>query len=170
MRIFILMALISMGANLHAESLQNAEVLDGSAGLILRLENAERRIQLLTDALDRLNGAVVSFEATTCPEGWMEYEAARGRFVRGIDADGVVDPDGVRPPGSLQEDSIVAHAHSAAVVYEHNQSFKNDGKGRKAVFQNHNKPQTGVYGGAETRPKNVSLLYCTKDASSDSLK
>ncbi|MCX7562429.1 hypothetical protein OS176_02535 [Xanthomonadaceae bacterium XH05] len=169
MRIFpgfmpaLLLAVAGCGAEgLHAEPLQT----EGSAGLVKRLEDAERRIQLLTDALDRLIGAVVSFESTTCPEGWREYEAARGRFVRGIDADGVVDPDGARFPGGIQEDSIRAHSHS---VYGYDKDKpRNDIIGIYGDFGGYvgaeiYKVDTFAFGDAETRPKNVSLLYCIKE-------
>lgn len=57
-------------------------------------------------------GAVMAFDLTSCPEGWSEYLPARGRFVRGIDGSGGVDPDGVRVPGHQQGDANKSHTHA----------------------------------------------------------
>lgn len=117
-------------------------------------------ISKIPDIISVPSGAVVAFDAETCPsEGWKEYKAAYGRFVRGIDRSGSnVDPDGERNPGSLQEDEFKAHNHSE-------QRFKigthcgldgcNGGPTNETV-------QTGSTGGQETRPRNVALLYCVK--------
>ena len=111
-------------------------------------------------------GAVVPFDSTSCPIGWFDYLPAQGRFIRGIDKTAVIDPDGTRPPGALQKDQFAEHRHDRPyAVYD-----AGGGPNASWVASAHNlgyghtnPPQTGPAGlGTETRPKNVSLLYCQK--------
>lgn len=57
-------------------------------------------------------GAIAAFASTTCPTGWTEYTAARGRFLRGIDNGAGNDPGGTRAPGNVQTDALKSHLHS----------------------------------------------------------
>ena len=115
------------------------------------------------------SGMVVAFDSETCPSGeWEEYKLAYGRFVRGIDKSGTnIDPDGKREPGGQQDDSFERHDH-----IEHPSKgnlwlarYKpGDGKGtwpgeKMGNILGHKTEKTGD---AETRPKNVALLYCKK--------
>ena len=136
-------------------------------------------------------GAVIAFNLSSCPGGWSEYVAARGRFIRGIDTTGSdVDPDGRRAPGNTQEDAIrnitgtvsgVAGAGNRAWDW----GFRPGTQGAFDVPYNLSK--YNPYGGGEyepgggvgynanfdasrvvptakdNRPKNVALLYCQKD-------
>jgi len=52
------------------------------------------------------NGTIAAFATASCPSGWAEYTPARGRFLRGIDPTGTLDPDGVRTAGSTQLDQM----------------------------------------------------------------
>jgi hypothetical protein len=83
----------------------------------------------------------------------------RGRFDRAWSADATVDPDGPRTPGSLQDDQFKAHTHGVPEgainpgtpqTYASGDDWTNDA------------PKTstsGETGGAETRPKNVALVW-----------
>ncbi len=105
------------------------------------------------------SGAVMSFNLATCPAGWNEYTAARGRFIRGIDSTGTIDPDGVRVVGSVQEDEFKSHVHGSGV------GGVGSGYGN-GIYWNKNPIlpfNTNPTGGAETRPKNIALLFCEKD-------
>jgi len=55
-------------------------------------------------------GTIMAF-AGTCPAGWTEYTAARGRFLRGIDNGAGNDPDGTRAAGATQADMVGPHTH-----------------------------------------------------------
>lgn len=57
-------------------------------------------------------GTISAFASTTCPTGWSEYTAARGRFLRGIDNGAGNDPSGTRAPGAAQADEFKSHTHS----------------------------------------------------------
>lgn len=113
------------------------------------------------------SGAVMAFDLTACPSGWAEYTAARGRFIRGVclDATGCQDSDGVRTVGSTQEDAFKSHTHSfvgGTTVYFHTPSGGTHswpGGGGGITWGT----DTQAAGGAETRAKNVALLYCRKD-------
>ncbi len=109
------------------------------------------------------SSAILSFALSDkCPDGWKEYEPAYGRFIRGIDLGTEnTDPEGKRSAGSIQGDSIIAHAHSFSYrAFGHdlndgglpNKSEDNDGRPISST--------TSDFGAAETRPKNVALLFC----------
>jgi len=104
-------------------------------------------------------GAVVAFNATTCPTGWTEYTPAQGRFIRGIDKPGgATDPDGRRAPGTLQGDMIGSHAHNVRNMPQGNYGGGDSDRGdHLGAFSTR---ATDPSGGPETRPKNVALLYC----------
>jgi hypothetical protein len=128
-------------------------------------EETAAKIQALTDRIDK-RGEVVAFAATACPAPWTLYIPAVGRFVRGLDPAGTIDPDGTtRQVGSLQADGIISHAHTMGANGLDSQTnttgtmrypnyVPNDGGGGKK--------QTDANAGGltETRPKNVALLYC----------
>lgn len=134
----------------------------------------EGKISSLQAAIDRQaaeiakipKGAVVPFEASDCPIGWTDYLPAQGRFIRGIDKIGAVDPDGRRQPGTLQKDQFAEHRHERpAAVYDAgggpNASWV--ASARNLGYGHINPPPTGSAGsGTETRPNNVALLYCQK--------
>lgn len=114
----------------------------------------------------QLNGVVLPFEADRCPNGWAEYKAAYGKFIRGIDRGGDADPDGVRKPGSIQQDEVKAHNHSLTL-----QGRWGDKPGSAGTYwgsddggATQSTAVTTAAGGKETRPKNVALLYCRKDS------
>ena len=106
-------------------------------------------------------GAVVAFAKNSCPSGWDEYSPAYGRFVRGIDRTGRIDPDGQRPVGSSQEDSFKNHDHRVSVSRADTGTV---GRGMLPYFEQRNHPEvrSSAEGGRETRPKNIALLYCIK--------
>ena len=112
--------------------------------------------------------AVVSFNLEECPEQWQVYERAYGRFVRGIDPreEKNIDPDGARSPGEHQEDAIQEHHHTR----RYHESGKRAG-GEHPDFEYQTPKGNKVFAttqitdarvSEETRPKNVSLLYCEK--------
>ena len=113
------------------------------------------------------NGAVMTFDRKTCPPHWTEYEPAYGRFIRGIDRSGRgIDPDGMRAPGSIQNEDFLAHSHTRP------RGVYNAMGGPDASWVAHARflgyghakpPATGKSGGIETRPDNVALLYCEKE-------
>jgi hypothetical protein len=61
----------------------------------------------MTTAMNLLKGAVIAFDLPKCPEGWAEYQAAYGRFIRGLDRGAPrTDPDGQRPLAGFQTDAV----------------------------------------------------------------
>ena len=104
--------------------------------------------------------AVIAFDSKECPtEGWEEFKAAHGRFVRGIDRSGSnVDPDGEREPSSFQVDMLKSHEHT----YVPARGYKSGAGDHARAKPDGKQRETGSTGGAETRPKNVALLYCVK--------
>jgi hypothetical protein len=111
-----------------------------------------------------MNGAVMAFNASTCPDGWTEYLPARGRFLRGIDNGAGNDPDGTRAPGSAQADKVGPHTHDTTgnrIVTTSGGIGLNAGADR---YWNGNYPVTATTllsgGDVETRPKNVAVIFC----------
>ena len=119
-------------------------------------------------------GAIMAFDLASCPTGWSEYTAARGRFLRGIDSTGAVDPDGVRTAGSTQNDALKSHKH-ASVVEKDTGLFVGFGAGgggtgapsspryMSAGNATLGSAETSEVGADETRPKNVAVLFCRKN-------
>lgn len=135
------------------------------------------------------SGAVMPFARSTAPSGWLKCDGSlvsrttyaalfaaigevfgagdgsttfalpdlRGEFVRGWDDGRGVDAG--RVFGSWQADELRAHNHPY-------QWFPGDGNGEyDSDWQAGHSEQTGwtgLTGGAETRPRNVALLYCIK--------
>lgn len=118
-------------------------------------------------------GAVMAFDLTACPSGWTEYTPARGRFIRGIDNGAGNDPDGTRSLGSVQNDAIKTHwlrEHVFNGLSNTSGGYRASGIHPSAGGYGFGGAATNYYydttvqyiGAAETRPKNVSLLYCRK--------
>jgi hypothetical protein len=129
-----------------------------------------QQYQQATEAANALatsmSGAVVAFNATSCPIGWTTYGPAEGRFIRGITTAGdkTLDPEGLRAPGSKQADDFKSHTHglSGAKVILESPGGNSAGQGSEGV-RIQVQPPTDPAGGDETRPKNVALLYCLKN-------
>ena len=109
-------------------------------------------------------GEIAAFAATSCPTGWTEYTAARGRFLRGIDSSGstTMDPSGTRAPGSVQADTVGPHNHT--------DRWLSSGTGSTVGYSG----ITGTLGNGftvannadlETRPKNVAVIFCSYNGS-----
>lgn len=112
-------------------------------------------------------GAVMAFALEKCPQPyWEEYEPAYGRFVRGIDRSGrEIDPEGPRPAGNTQGDTIKKHNHSYEQRSTGHLTAAEGGGGVGDLHQFHYgtaSQETTPAGLAETRPKNVALLYCIR--------
>ncbi len=127
-------------------------------------------------------GSIVAFAASSCPNGWSEYTASRGRFLRGIDNGAGLDPSGTRVPGGQQADTLQDHGHKNN--YTTNSSYDgygNAGHGWNSNFatayregtSDVNPPfiqgvstyaPTGATGAprvsSETRPVNVAVTFC----------
>lgn len=121
-------------------------------------------------------GAIWAFDLTTCPTGWAEYTPARGRFLRGIDNGAGNDPSGTRAPGNAQADAIIEHTHGGVHDISEfytggaNRPLVGAGTRHQLAMDNNNLTPSkrvaniagGYIGAAETRPKNVAVLFCRK--------
>ncbi len=141
---------------------------------ILKVNDGTIDLQTIADAsvpsvIEALNlpGAVVPFALETCPTGWQEYSPAYGRFVRGVDKSGNrVNPDGMVPIGTEQVDTYASHSHPIATVETTSHAHLDGGSSFRVFSAAHARDPSNigssVVGTTETRPKNVSLLYCIK--------
>ncbi len=133
------------------------------------LSRVDQSVNAMTEATNSIKAGVVAFALNSCPTGWEEYSPLYGRFIRGMDRSTGTDPDGNRAIGSLQGDEHKTHTHtrprdvydagrvgtgSVAGGTTYGYGFTGSGNGTA--------PDTGATGGPETRPKNVTLLYCLK--------
>jgi len=110
------------------------------------------------------SGAVIPFDLDACPAGWTEYAPAYGRFVRGVDKSGESrDPAGERAIGSVQADELRTHTHTYTYMQGDNNVDGVDSATTHSGEHHNEQGQTGAAGGAETRPKNVALLFCRKN-------
>jgi hypothetical protein len=113
-------------------------------------------------------GAVLAFNSDNCPsDGWSEYKLAYGRFIRGIDKSGKkVDTDGLRVAGSTQEQLLQNHAHPFTRYASRSPNRVGNGGDDRFNAPRTNASETvntSMYGGSETRPKNIALLFCIKE-------
>lgn len=112
-------------------------------------------------------GTIAAFASTTCPTGWSEYTAARGRFLRGIDNGAGNDPDGTRAPGATQADLVGAHTHTLRI----GQTYGSGGLigWNIATTSSYTDAENNIMssGGAETRPKNVAVTFCVFNGTSN---
>lgn len=147
---------------------KNGVPIDHIKLLNKKVENSVAQLEAITK---QIVGAVIPFKASECPNGWAEYEPAKGRFIRGIDRSGTIDPDGkTRVIGSIQDDDVKAHTHPYKDIYWSEAWGTVAGSlwGNKGDQDRDNKgyemDRTTVSNqGSESRPKNVSLLYCIKN-------
>jgi microcystin-dependent protein len=136
-------------------------------------------------------GSVLYFATSTPPDGWLECNGQavtsvfpdlralligagspygsdgtgpyvpdlRGEFVRGWDNSRGIDAG--RVFGSAQSDELKSHSHT---IETNTNNFVGD---RVATFTSNQGAtlNTGAFGGAETRPRNIALLACIKAAS-----
>jgi hypothetical protein len=126
------------------------------------------QMQALSTRVDQ-HGIVAAFAQSTCPPPWVLYQPAQGRFIRGLDPTGTVDPDGaLRSVGSVQSDGIANHTHTMGVSGGDSTTMVPGGATQRLPnfvpdpFGGGPKKITDANSGgiSETRPKNVALLYC----------
>lgn len=113
-----------------------------------------------------LKSAVIAFHTTTCPSGWSELPSLYGRFIRGVDKSGQnFDPDGQRSIGSIQNDEYKSHSHGYSKISGDSRAGTGSNNFNAPSLQSGEtvKTTSNNGGGSETRPKNVSLLYCVKN-------
>lgn len=146
------------------------QAYDNQDNPIDALTTIDDRLKNLEMELTRLQqNSVVGFMSDTCPSGWIPVLNAQGRFLRGIDSSGStkIDPAGISIPGSIQEDMIAKHTHTYQSGFHSGES--NNGTGadpnkKNAVLTStdEGKSKDGELG-PETRPKNMAVLFCTKE-------
>jgi len=114
-------------------------------------------------------GAIMAFHESTCPDGWSEYIAARGRFLRGIDNGAGNDPGGTRAPGNVQEDAFQGHRHYNGTLTYVGGAAEGGGVESATGWPRVLRSETdGTHAGsngtprvaAETRGKNVAVTFC----------
>lgn len=177
-------------ANAVQEELVNAIALGGEAPYKPDNGQLARAItKLLKTRLPA--GAVQGFMLTSAPAGWLACDGSvvsrttyadlftaigtrfgagdgattfglpdlRGEFLRGLDGGRGVDPG--RVLGSAQADELRSHTHTLnpAIALEDGGTGGPGGStsGTASLIG-----PTGATGGAETRPRNVAVLYCIR--------
>lgn len=109
------------------------------------------------------SGAVMAFNLDSCPDGWTPADGTsgtvdmRGAFARGINGD-ENGRDVARELGSYQEDEFKSHTHLVRSVLGSEGGNNAGGPAHSIVNR-----ISDATGGAETRPKNIALLYCMRE-------
>jgi len=85
----------------------------------------------------------------------------RGEFIRGWAHGRTSDPDSGRAIGSYQAESVISHTHTIANAFGTGGTEPYNG-GNGADFNMNSSGFTGASGGAETRPRNIAMMYCIK--------
>lgn len=140
---------------------------------LLRLRaSIDASVSALDATRESLAASVLGFAAEQCPRGWMPYQPAEGRFLRGIapQVTATGDPDGKRKPGSYQADTFLDHVHATPDVIR--DAGRMDQSNTPAAAANTyafksvgGTTGNAVGGGGETRPRNAAVLFCTPTAS-----
>lgn len=108
----------------------------------------------------------MAYNLSSCPSGWIAADGLsgtpdlRGEFIRGLDSGRGVDTG--RVLASAQVDMLKSHTHTLpsnlAIVFGPTTLYYSSGDTGGTATSG----PTGPTGGAETRPRNVALLYCQK--------
>ena len=138
-----------------------------------------------------LVGMISAFASSSAPSGWLEcngqavsrstysklYSAIgtrfgagngsttfnvpdlRGEFIRGW-SHGRSGVDAGRTIGSFQDQSIQSHAHSYKFSDPYSSAGQSSGTSASKIWEEDR--TTGYTGGAETRPRNIALMYFIK--------
>jgi len=156
--------------------------------LVQSLPNIDKEVTASADDLNTLTdaagsgvlmptGTVLDFAGTAAPNGYLlcdgaaipaEYTALialigvntpdlRGQFIRGWSTTTAQDPGGPRAPLSVQADELRSHQHSGVVIFQTNGPLFGNGGTLQGTTGN-----SAAAGGAETRPKNVTMLKIIK--------
>ncbi|MCF2858405.1 hypothetical protein L1286_13030 [Pseudoalteromonas sp. SMS1] len=117
-----------------------------------------------------LGDAVLAINSEQCPDGWIPWHNAQGRFLRGINlSDQLIDPDGKRSVGHLQADAIAYHQHTLGGFKRGDLVANTWGKSGYLIrnkLNNEKADEKEKAKHSETRPKNVAVLFCIKESSS----
>jgi hypothetical protein len=128
-------------------------------------------------------GTIVAYRGIIAPDGWLicdgtkidaEHKDLRrmvgestpnlqGRFLRGLDPSGTIDPEGkTRALGSQQEDKLKRHQHQYTLATR--QDAGKSGPDAPDVMAIHKTAVTDLNsdGADETRPKNVAVNFIIK--------
>jgi microcystin-dependent protein len=137
-------------------------------------------------------GAVMSFAMNSAPAGWLEADGTavsrstyaalfaaisttygagdgsttfalpdlRGYFVRGSGTNS--DATAAGTFGAKQADAFKEHAHTLTNILAYNVNASVGTGGTAALVSTSLAGSTNLQGGAETRPKNIAMLYCIK--------
>lgn len=135
-------------------------------------------------ALSMPTGSIITYPVNNIPSGFLECNGAslskttyanlfakigttygstdttfklpdlRGEFIRGFDNGRGIDSG--RTIGSYQADALKAHTHEFA------RSANTFDEGTNSTFKSGTGISTSSYGGTETRPRNVAMMYCIK--------
>lgn len=122
----------------------------------LELDGSVQKIATFPDLAAYLAGA---FNKGDEPAGYFRLPDGRGEFLRGWDHGRGVDAG--RALGSWQADEFKAHSHMVPNNPGNSQSggSQDGGEGNSGYYEG---SRTAVEGGAETRPRNLAVMWCVK--------
>ena len=124
-------------------------------------------------------GTIIMFYGPAAPDGYLAADGAaidlqyadlialvgantptlQGAFIRGASDDAAVDPDGPRAAGSTQGELVGPHTHP---IQGHKGGASDSNRIVASSGSETTVPNTLNNAGAETRPKNIALLYCIR--------
>ena len=177
---------------LNAVQEEIAGVIEGSGSALSKPSNAQLLVAILALIAAAVPaGKLSAFARTAAPTGWLECDGAvvsrsvypalfaavgtafgagdgsttfglpdlRGEFVRGWDHGRGVDAG--RAFGTAQSASLASHTHDldSRILTE---GVAGTGLGGSTPGESGAIAATGATGGAETRPRNVAMLWCVK--------
>jgi len=151
------------------------EMVNKLLDLDSRGSSIDTRVTTLESTGGVPSGSVMAFNLNICPQNWSLADGTgvsgdfvnldlRGQFVRGLDDSAPsigIDPESPRTLGSDQDDELESHQHQLANGAGTDSSRSGEFSAWRGGASQRYTLTDG--GGAETRPKNVALIYCVKD-------
>jgi hypothetical protein len=108
------------------------------------------------------SGAILFFASATCPGGWSEYTAARGRYIVGLNPGGTLGGTSGTALSDLENRPAGQHTHNYSVKWVYGGS--EIASGGYARFQDETRTTDSGNGlVAGTNAPYIQLLVCKKD-------
>ena len=124
--------------------------------------DTSRSIEAAVAAEDVPSGAVMFFNLATCPSGWTELTAARGRYIVGLPASGTLTGTAGTQLTDLENRPVGRHRHTINVATSDGTASRNNSPGTSYTTIT---PGITAYEGTVdgTNAPYIQLLACAKN-------
>lgn len=157
-----------VGIGTFAKSAVNDQIRSNGMDAIIKAKTKAMKLVKQIEEIDSIfkdNDLVLISKTSKCPSGWNPWRKSQGLFLRGHDPSKKYDKNRKNPSvGSIQTDSVQLNKFLLGGGNDSNSRFH----GLATTQQNIGKLSINDYypdNGVETRPKNISVVFCVKSKS-----